>query len=151
MDYMEKHESLHFGYEGSQNAESRILETLMIVRILGVVGSNMEKYGDSMEKDMLQGKLKDAYSRYLNLYAKMIENIEFEELHKLLGFHLKIFQQYFLVQFEDETTRARFKGIYYKLFSKILGYCENGLLLVESSKNINFVLEAILAIYNHED
>lgn len=53
LDYIEKHESSLVGYMGSQNAESRILETLMLVRILGLVGSNMEKYADSAEKDML--------------------------------------------------------------------------------------------------
>ena len=73
----------------------------MIVRILGLLRGNMENSGDYSEKDMTYAKLNEAYNRYLNLYAKMIESIGFDELHKLLGFHLKIFQQYFLVNFED--------------------------------------------------
>lgn len=101
----------------------------MLVRILGLIDANMKKYSDSEEKMRLKPKLKDSYKFYLNLFAKMVKNIRFDELHRLLGFHLKIFQQYFLVNFEDDK-HTMFKNIYFQLFSRILGDCENGLLLV---------------------
>lgn len=60
-------------------------------------------------------------------------------------------QRYLLVTFDNEKTLNRFKIIYCKLFGIMFDFSQNGILLVESAKDINFVYEVILSMYSIED